>query len=76
MSESKKYSRCPKCYGTGICNTYNAITEETTVEDPCVNCSGQGYFEDGKIDTTEIMDKLDWLKKKVKKILDKLEVPE
>jgi len=76
MNEAKKYSTCPKCYGTGICNTYNPTTEEPVVEDPCKNCGGAGFFEDGKIDITDIMDELDWIHKKVKKILTKLDIPE
>jgi len=59
--EIKTYSKCEKCFGTGICTTYNAITEEPVIEDPCVNCGGEGYFEIGKMDVTDLTDKVEML---------------
>lgn len=63
------------CLGTGI---YQSIDQDRVViiQDPCETCGGTGYLEEGKSDTTEIINELDWIKKKIKKILTKLEVPE
>jgi DnaJ-class molecular chaperone len=74
--EIKTYIMCPRCLGTGIYTTEDSTTHLPIVEDPCTNCGGAGYFETGKTDTTEIMDELDWIKKKIKKILNKLEIEE
>jgi len=72
----KTYTMCPRCLGAGIYTTEDPVTHVPVVEDPCTNCNGEGYFEAGKMVTTEIMDELDWIKKKIKKILNKLEIEE
>ena len=76
MKQAITYSQCPKCYGSGICNTYNPTTEEPIIENPCKNCNGEGYFKNGQVDITEVMDELDWLKNKIKKILKNLNIEE
>ncbi len=69
---------CPRCFGSGISDRAGKPI------DPCPVCNGTG-----KIDVPEIVDdkpiqdnldlikiELDWIKKKIKKILNKLELPE
>ena len=61
--------KCQRCLGTGMDNNVSpSIT--------CVSCGGTGYIGEAKIDSTEMMNELDWLKKKIKKILQKLDIPE
>ena len=59
--------KCSRCSGTGIDDNVNPSV-------PCAGCGGDGYVESSLIDTTEVMNELDWLKKKIKKILKKLEI--
>lgn len=72
MSEVKKYDRCPKCFGTKIFRQLDPHTGEETIEDPCANCRGEGFFEEGKIDTTDIMEQLDYIHGKVTAIWNKI----
>ncbi len=78
MSELKTYRKCPRCLGTGVFTTADPIPDDPYApdEDPCTSCLGTGYLEVGKVDSTDITDELDWIKKKIKKILNKLEIPE
>lgn len=61
--------KCTRCNGTGIDDNLNPPAS-------CLICGGDGYVQSSLIDTTELMNELDWLKKKIKKILQKLEIPE
>ena len=61
--------KCSRCLGTGIDD--NVIPNVL-----CVPCSGTGYVQSEVIDTTEIMDLLDWIKKHIKKIEKKLDIEE
>lgn len=62
-------NKCNRCLGTGT-------DDNVTPNESCAGCGGTGYTDDGVMDTTAIMDQLDWLHRKVKKILDKFEIPE
>jgi len=67
--------KCGICSGTGTDN--NQKDENgNVVPESCIPCNGTGYSDSVLIDSTEVMDLLDWLKKKIKKILVKLELPE
>lgn len=62
-------AKCPFCKGDGI---YESLTGSPS---PCPYCEGLGYSMPGsEIDVTEIMADLDKCKKRLKKIMDKLEV--
>lgn len=65
--------KCNRCSGTGtddnIQNPDGSVTPGN-----CLICGGDGYIESALIDTTEVTAELDWIKKKIKKILQKLEI--
>jgi RecJ-like exonuclease len=71
MAEFKIKTKCSACDGTGV-----AISDGT----PCTICNQTGYtFDSTVMDLEEIdtiLEELDWLHKKVKKILNKLEILE
>ncbi len=70
VDQYKTYIICNRCLGTGI---YIGSSENDITEDPCKSCLGEKYITIGKLDgATEI----DWIKKKIKKILNKLDIPE
>jgi hypothetical protein len=72
MSDAKIYKRCGMCLGTGIYRVKNEVTNSEIVQDPCETCGGSGYFEDGKIDTTDLMAELDYIHGKVTAIWNKI----
>ena len=59
------------CLGTGIYKIIDQDGNEVT-QDPCETCKGEGYLEDGKIDTSDIMDELADIKDKVNDIFEKI----
>ena len=67
--------KCGRCNGTGIDDNRKDENENPILES-CTSCGGDGYIESALVDVTEVMNELDWLKKKIKKILVKLELPE
>ena len=69
MTNQKFSIKCSRCLGTGIDDNVNPSV-------PCAGCGGDGYVESSLIDTTEVINELDWIKNKMKKILKKLELPE
>jgi len=73
MDKLTTYTICQRCLGTGI-NGGNI--PPGVDENPCSNCKGTGYVNEGIIDFTLVMTELDWIKKKIKKILNKLDIPE
>ena len=72
MEELKTYIKCGRCGGIGIAYTTSNLQSDV-VEDPCTQCAGSGFHVVGKIDGAE---ELDWIKRKIKKILNKLEIEE
>jgi len=76
MSKLNITGICPWCNGTGTTTTPQGI-DGNLVTEPCSHCESTGYLETiSRLDITEVMDLLDWIKKKIKKILVKLELPE
>jgi DnaJ-class molecular chaperone len=72
----KTYGNCLACGGSGIYRYIKNDTQgnpEEVIQDPCVTCNGLGYLETGTVDGEN---DIDWIKKKIKKILNKLEIPE
>ena len=69
-------TECERCQGTGIHTDRGVNGQPDVNENPCIVCNGKGFIKSGIIDTTGIMNELDWLKKKIKKILQKLEILE
>ena len=67
--------KCGRCNGTGI-DDNKRDENGNIIPESCTSCGGDGYIESALIDVTEVMDLLDWIKKKIKKILQKLELPE
>lgn len=65
----KTYQQCRRCMGTGIASEIHGGEPEN----PCTQCGGDGFVDTGYVGGAE---ELDWIKKKIKKILDKLEIPE
>lgn len=74
MAESTiVYIKCPHCNGTGKSNIAGDLDKEGILRN-CPKCQGEGYYVSGKIDTTDIMADLVVCKRKLKKLMDKLEV--
>lgn len=69
MTQAAIKIKCTRCLGTGMDDNMSPSIS-------CVGCDGDGWTEVNSVDTTAIMEELDWLHKKVKKILIKLEIPE
>jgi len=69
MSEMIINNKCSRCSGSGIDNNVDPSIS-------CPACLGTGIMQSGVIDSTEIMDLLDWIKKHIKKIEKKLDIPE
>jgi len=67
--------KCGRCNGAGS-DDNKRDAEGNIIPESCISCGGDGYIESALIDVTEVMDSLDWLKKKIKKILKKLEIEE
>jgi len=66
--------KCPRCGGTGTHKVFNL--DNVIVDENCTLCLGVGTIACGNVDVTDLMDELDWIKKKIKKILQKLDIPE
>ena len=60
---------CPRCMGTGFDNT-SANSGE------CIPCAGLGYIAKDKIDITSLQADIDKILRRLKKIMDKLEINE
>jgi len=71
IDELKSYQRCPRC--TGLGKYTEGTTSGSVVTDPCNICGGSGYVPVGRVDGAEHFDKI---LKRLKKIMDKLEVTE
>ena len=46
-----------------------------TQQVPCDSCGGVGYYVDLYLDVTELKTELDWIKKKIKVLLKKFDLP-
>ena len=66
---------CGRCGGSGS-DDNRKDAEDNPIVVECSSCGGTGLLDNAKMDVSVITDELDWLKKKVKKILQKLEIPE
>ncbi len=75
MTTQKLSVRCSTCDGTGI-DRNQKDENGNVIPKTCIACNGDGWLDTGVIDTTEITDELGWIKKKIKKILQKLEISE
>ncbi len=73
MSEANIKRICPLCKGVGTYTDHDEYGNPLP-DTLCRECNGDGGKEDYKLDTTEIMDDLDKCKKRLKKIMDKLEI--
>lgn len=71
MTELSVRVKCSRCLGTGIDNNDTANPNTS-----CTACGGTGYIQSESIDISAITDELDWIHKKIKKILNKLDIPE
>lgn len=69
MSNMVTKIKCSRCLGTGVDN--NVIPNVS-----CTICAGTGYIDSEVSDITEIMDELNWIKRKIKKILKAMDIPE
>ncbi len=73
MSTIKLSVKCSTCGGTGYESVPNEGGEPSS--QTCSACGGDGWLDTGLIDTTLITDELDWIKKKIKLILKKSDLP-
>ncbi len=69
MNQYKIRSYCPKCGGEGEYIHYDE--DGVPIILPCESCSGYGAFIVG---TTDGAEDVEWIKKKIKKILKKLDI--
>jgi len=71
------YTKCPRCQGTGDPGII-LDGDGGSVPDPtCPTCNGEKYVILGQIGIPLLEDTIDavaWIKKKIKKILNKLEI--
>ena len=65
--EAKIKKKCSRCLGTGI---------DTNMTPPgvCISCEGSGYYGADFVDVTELAEDVDKCKRRLKKIMDKLEI--
>ena len=74
MNQYKLRTTCPKCQGDGeYLHEIIIEGEEQEIMLPCEACDAVGYFIWGSIDGAV---EIDWIIKKIKKILIKLDLPE
>ena len=73
------YVKCDRCEGSGVYDTSIPDGQGgfTPIhEDPCSGCNGTKYYErglvDGQEDVLKILTDVDFIKKKIKKILQHL----
>jgi len=64
MESYKLKVSCATCKGTGI---------DPDTNSGCTDCNQTGYEMQGEVDGAE---DIDWIKKKIKKIFKKLEIPD
>lgn len=73
MNQLLTRSICPKCNGEGeYLHEPSGENEEPTML-PCESCNGIGYFVAGNVNGAE---DIAWIKRKIRKILQKLDVPD
>ena len=65
-------NQCRKCMGTGL---YTEMVEDVPTEVPCNACNGEGFTSMTTIDE-KLHDDIALIKRRLKKILDKLEISE
>jgi len=65
----KIYNICPECRGAGVSDPNSSGATNN-----CGRCEGTGRQYIGNADDIEIIDELDTIKKRLKKIMDKLEI--
>lgn len=66
----KNKATCLRCHGTGLITEVDAEGIEHQIE--CDSCDGTGLLEWGIIDGAN---EIAWIKRKIKKILQKLDIP-
>ena len=71
MTELSIKVKCSRCLGTGI-DSNNPATPNA----PCAACNATGFVQSEAVDISVITDELDWMHKKIKKILTKLDIPD
>ena len=69
-------SDCPNCNGTGISPNKKLVDGVQVPEGPCPTCESIGIITKLTIDFTEVQGDLDKILRRLKKIMDKLEVGE
>jgi hypothetical protein len=62
---------CSHCGGTGLLPSGGLAEPQA-----CILCNGTGKVLLGELDLGSMVNDIDWIKKKIKKILTKLDVPE
>jgi hypothetical protein len=67
----KTYAICGRCLGTKVVSASN---DEGTIEIPCESCGATGYFEVGNLDVTDLQTDITKCLRRLKKLMDKLEV--
>jgi len=62
-------TKCSRCGGSGVDENVDPVV-------PCTSCNATGYVPIYSMDISVIMNELDWIKSKIKKILKKLDIEE
>ena len=63
--------KCGRCSGLGT-ESNSKDENGNPVSESCLSCAGTGYIEGGLIDTTAIMEELDYIHGKVTAIWNKV----
>ena len=75
----KIFRTCDRCDGSGIYTTSH-IDEQGVVheiiEDPCNDCQGAKYLLTDQVLNEKLNDDMNWIIKKIKKILQHFNLPE
>ena len=74
MSEVTLNGICATCSGTGIQDAGQDNQGNPVPSKTCLACNGTGKLPMGVLDTTDLKDDLDKIKRRLKKIMDKLEI--
>ena len=64
MSDTYTYIKCSRCIGTGTDDSSRDLNG-IPVPASCGVCGGTGYVQGAKIDTTDLMAKIDYIHGKV-----------
>lgn len=71
MTEIRVQNKCGRCNGTGI-DDNKRDAQGNPIPESCTTCAGDGWLEAGKIDITDLTDKLNDIQDKIQDIWEKI----